>query len=44
MDGFLTKPLRAAALPELQRRARQYERALAAAAADRGAGGGGDAL
>ena len=29
MDGFLTKPLRAAALPELQQRAREYQRAMA---------------
>jgi len=28
MDGFLTKPPRAAALPELQRRAREYQRSV----------------
>ena len=33
MDGFLTKPLGRAALPQLQQRAREYERAAAQLAA-----------
>jgi hypothetical protein len=36
MDGFLTKPLGRAALPQLQQRAREYERAAAQLAAARG--------
>jgi CheY-like chemotaxis protein len=34
MDGFITKPLRTTALPELQRRAREYQRATAALTGD----------
>lgn len=33
MDGFLTKPLGRAALPQLQQRAREYERKAAQLAA-----------
>ena len=36
MDGFFTKPLGRAALPQLQQRAREYERATAQLAALRG--------
>jgi hypothetical protein len=34
MDGFITKPLRATELPELQRREREYQRATAALTGD----------